>query len=263
MTEEKKFVLPTKPTKPDGVDPKSTIIYASPKQGKSTLLALLAQLEKPYLIIDTEDGQRYQESVRVKVSNYLEYFALLRQIREEGRPYKYLAVDTITAFDNPEFIGALALQKYLATPAGKDSGVTDVMGLDWGLGYYFQREAFKLLLKAAYRSIPDDGRLILTAHVKDKVLSTVKEGQEVSSKDVNLPGQLKEIACSKVDAIGLFQRKMHAGKSQGIITFQTSDQNVCGLRCEHLANVASFVLTEEQEDGSIQAFWNKIFIDND
>lgn len=263
IKEPVKFVssLPTEPTEPEGIDPRSTLIYSGPKQGKSTLVALLAELNESYLIIDTEEGQYYQRSVRLQVENYVEYFKLLRQIRNEGRPYKYIAIDTITGFDDPLFVGALGLDKYLKTIVGRDSGCTDIMGLEWGLGYYYQREAFKHLLKAACQSIPPKGGVIFTAHIKDKILGSTKSGMEVSSKDINLPGQLKEIACAKVDAIGLFQRKIHAGKSQGIITFETRDQNVCGLRCSHLADNASFILTQEQEDGTVTANWDKIFID--
>jgi hypothetical protein len=256
-----KFELPTKATLPQGINPRTLLLYASPKQGKSSLLAGLEQFGEPYLIIDTEKGQHFLESVRLEVKDYVEYFQLLKQIRDEGKPYKYLAIDTITGLDNPRFVGALALQKYRETPAGKaDPETKDVLGLEWGLGYHFQREAFKSLLKSAFASIPEDGALVMTAHVKDKILATVDKKGETSAKDINLPGKLREIACSNVDAVGLFQRRTYEGKQQGVVTFQTSDQNVCGLRCKHLSEEDNFLITELQEDGSITTFWDKIFI---
>lgn len=70
--------------------------------------------------------------------------------------------------------------------------------------------------------------VIYIGHVKDKLVE--KEGKEVASKALDLTGKVGSIACSKVDAVGYLYRK----NNEVWVTFKSSEEIVCGSRCEHL-----------------------------
>lgn len=83
--------LPTTKVAVTNLNPKRTIIYSQPKVGKTTLLSQLPNC----LIIDLEDGSNYVEALKVKVNNVKELYELGEKIKEAGKPYKYVAIDTI------------------------------------------------------------------------------------------------------------------------------------------------------------------------
>ncbi|MGL5753418.1 MAG: AAA family ATPase, partial [Paraclostridium sp.] len=84
--------LPTTIIKPNSQNPNKLIIFSPPKHGKTTLVSALDNC----LLIDLENGSDYVSALKVKVNSLTELQELGTEIMKAGRPYKYVAIDTIT-----------------------------------------------------------------------------------------------------------------------------------------------------------------------
>jgi hypothetical protein len=250
-TEVKKFELPTSPVKALVKSPKELIIFSKPKVGKTTLLAGLENC----LILDFEDGSDYVEALKIKIRTLDELKQVGKAIKEAGNPYKYIAIDTVTALE--EFCIGYAEELYSKSSMGKNwftegkPKYGTIINMPQGAGYQWLRQAYNKILDFIRQLAP---KVILVGHVKDTMLE--KAGNEFNSMDLDLTGKIKRITASNSDAIGYLYRK---GK-QNIISFKTSDEISCGARPEHLRN-KEIVLSEIQDDDTIVTNWNKIYID--
>ncbi len=232
---EYKMELPKVKVKATAIDPKVLILYAPPKAGKTTILS---QLEDT-LIIDLEDGTKYLEALKVNVSSLRELHALGEEIKKQGRPYRRIAIDTVTKLE--ELCEGAATNNYKKSPIGKNFDGDNVLSLPNGAGYFWLREAYKQWM-AYVKGLAD--QIILVGHLKDKQIE--KKGKEVSAKDIDLTGKIKSITCADADAIGYLYRD--SGELR--INFQGSDDDiVCGGRCQHLINQ------------DIPFDWSKIYIE--
>jgi len=263
MAEVKKIVdtttvpgisLPTGIVKAVTKSPKTLIIFSKPKVGKTTLLS---QLENS-LLIDLEEGSDYLAAVKIKITTIQDLFNLEQAIINAGNPYKYIAIDTVSALEN--MCVSYAEFLYSKSPMGTnwfkpvDGGKVkhgNILNLANGAGYPWLRQAFENVIKRFKAITP---HLILLGHVKDTMLE--KNGNSFEALDLNLTGKLKIFTTSKADAIGYLVRK----GNQNILSFKTQDDILCGARPEHLRN-AEFVISEISEDGKVITHWDKIFID--
>lgn len=245
MTAVEGIVLPKKKVPAITSNPKRLIIYSKPKTGKTSALAGLDNC----LILDFEKGSDYVEALKIKINTIQELKQVGEQIKAEGKPYKYVAVDTVTALEDLAL--PLAAKLYQATPMGRSFTGDNVLTLPNGGGYLYHRQAMEQLLN--YIDTLAD-HIILLGHLKDRLIST-PDGKEVSASEIDLIGKVKNIICSKADAIGLLTRK----DNQCIINFKTSDTITCGARPNHLKN-QEIVLSEEV-DGKLVTNWNKIYVD--
>jgi energy-coupling factor transporter ATP-binding protein EcfA2 len=245
------IVLPMTKVSAETKSPKNLIIFSKPKVGKTTLLSHLDNC----LILDLEDGADYVDAIKLKAKSIDDIRAIGKAIKEAGNPYKYIAVDTITALE--EMCIPFAEELYAKSSMGKN-WFTDgkpkygnILNMPNGAGYPWLREAFTKVVDYIKTWAP---RIILVGHVKDVVLD--KNGSEFSALDLDLTGKLKRITSSQSDAIGyLFRRG-----SKNILSFKTSDEISCGARPEHLRN-QEIVLSELSEDNTLTINWNNIFID--
>ena len=231
--------------------PKNLIIFSKPKVGKTTLLSELENC----LILDLEDGTDYVDAIKLKAKSIDDIRAIGKAIKEAEYPYKYVAVDTITALE--ELCIPFAEELYSKSSMGKN-WFTDgkpkygtILNMPNGAGYPWLREAFTKVIDYIKTWAP---RVILVGHVKDVVLE--KNGSEVNALDLDLTGKLKRITSSQSDAIGYLYRK----GNKNMLSFKTSDEISCGARPEHLRN-QEVVLSELGEDNKITINWNKIYID--
>lgn len=227
-------------------NPKRLVIYSKPKAGKTSALALLDNC----LILDFENGSDYVEALKLKVDSLATLKTIGQEIIKANKPYKYIAIDTVTALE--EMCLSYAKQLYMETPMGKNFSGDSVLKLPNGAGYLYLREAFFKILDYVESLVPDDGSLILLGHLKDKMLET--NGKEVSAVDLDLSGKIKSIVCAKADAIGLLSRK----GDKVTLNFKTSEEVTCGARPDHLKN-QEIVLTE-LVDNNLKSSWDKIFI---
>ena len=194
--------LPTGKVPAAHKSPKNLIIFSKPKAGKTTLLSQLDDC----LILDLENGSDYVDAMKVKATSLAEIKQIGAAIKEAGNPYKYIAVDTITALE--EMCIPYAEELYTRSPMGKNWPTEgkakhgSLLNLPNGAGYPWLREAFVKVIDYIKTWAP---RTILVGHVKDTLLE--KNGSNFTSLDLALTGKLKLIATSNSDAIGYLFRK--------------------------------------------------------
>ena len=215
--------LPTKKVKASRKSPKNMIIYGAPKIGKTTVLSQLDNC----LIIDLEDGSDMLDALKVKATNLKELADVGKAIMAAGKPYKYVAIDTISKLE--EWCEAEGKKIYMKTPMGKNfedkNPGMSILALPNGAGYLYLRMAYKKWLDKL-NMLAD--HVILVGHLKDKMLE--KKGKEVAVKDLDLTGKIKQITCANADAVGYIYRE--ADKT--MISFDSLEDTVAGSRCEHL-----------------------------
>jgi DNA polymerase III delta prime subunit len=218
--------------------PKNLVLYGPPKIGKTTALSKLDGC----LIIDLEDGSDMVEALKIKADNIKELAKIGKAIIDEGKPYKYIAIDTVTQLE--VWCEAEAKVLYQNTPMGKNfdkegKGLS-VLSLPNGAGYLYLRMAYKKWLDRLNK-LAD--HVILIGHLKDKVIE--KKGKEVTSKDLDLTGKIRSITCANADAIGYVFRE----KDTTMISFDSQGDINAGSRCDHLRGQV------------MELDWSKIFID--
>ena len=252
--------LPKKKSAAVHKSPKNLIIFSKPKVGKTSLLAELDDC----LILDLEKGSDYVDAMKIQVSSVEEIKAIGEQIKKEDYPYKYIALDTITALE--EMCVPYAEKIYSKTSIGKnwfkttsdgslaaDSGKAiygNILQMPNGSGYPYLRDAFTRVIEYVKTLAP---RIILIGHIKDVLLE--KAGGDFNALDLDLTGKLKRITTSQSDAIGYMYRK----GNKNILSFKTTDEVSCGARPEHLRNQE--ITVSELKDGKMITHWDKIYID--
>ena len=230
--------LPKTKVKASRKSPKNMIIYGAPKIGKTTVLSQLDNC----LIIDLEDGSDMVDALKVKATSLAELQAIGGEIVKQGKPYKYIAIDTISKLE--EWCELDGKRMYQATPQGKNfdsknEGLS-VLSLPNGGGYLYLRQAYKKWIDKL-NLLAD--HIILVGHLKDKMLE--KKGKEVAVADLDLTGKIKQITCANADAIGYIYRE----KNETMISFNSLEDTVAGTRCAHLIGA------------TMPLAWDKIFID--
>jgi len=123
------IVLPTSKVKAGRVNPKRLVIYSKPKTGKTTCYAGL----EGNLILDLENGTDFIDALKVPITNLQQLLDTGKAIREAGKPYKYITIDTVTALE--DMIGPLAIKLYKATSMGKNWEGDNITTLPNGAGY--------------------------------------------------------------------------------------------------------------------------------
>jgi len=230
--------LPTTKVKASRKSPKNMIIYGAPKIGKTTVLSQLDDC----LIIDLEDGSDMIDALKVKANSLKELQEIGQQIVNNNKPYKYIAIDTISKLE--EMCEAYAKQIYMKTPMGKTfeqkNPGASVLSLPNGAGYLYLRMAYKEWIDKLNK-LAD--HVILVGHLKDKMLE--KKGKEVAVKDLDLTGKIKQITCANSDAVGYIYRE----EDKTMISFDSLDDITAGSRCAHL------------KGKTMPLDWSKIFID--
>lgn len=250
MSDKTKIVLPTKKVEAAQKSPKNLIVFSKPKVGKTSLFAQLDDC----LILDLEHGTDYVDAMKIKASSVEEIKEIGEAIIEQGKPYKYIAVDTITALE--EMCIPYAELIYSRTSMGKNwysklkPEYGSILNMPNGAGYPYLREAFTKIIEYIKTWAP---RVILIGHIKDVMLE--KAGADFNSMDLDLTGKLKRITSSQSDAIGYLYRK----GNQNILSFKTTDEVSCGARPEHLRNKE--IVISEMTDKGLVTNWDKVYID--
>lgn len=231
--------LPKERSKATKVDPKLLLIYGPPKVGKTTELAKLEN----NLLIDIEDGSDFVDALKVKVHSLKEFAELGEQIKSEGKPYKYVSIDVLDVIE--DWAEKEATITYKNSVIGKNFDGKSVLELSKGGGYYYLRNAFFKIIFYA-QTLAD--HVILVAHLKDTNIE--KKGREVSAKDINLTGKIKSMLSAKCDAIGyIYRDEDDEGNSKVMVTFESSDEVLCGARSPHL------------KGQTFEFDWSKIFVE--
>jgi len=213
--------LPTAPVKAEAASPRTLIIYGPPKIGKTTIVTAL----EDYLLVELEpNGAAYVDAFKVQLDNILQIAQLEDAIKSATKKPKVLVVDTLDQLEAWSEIEAT--RRYKQSVMGKTFGGNSVIELPKGGGYFFLRNCFYEYFNRFRMLAP---YTIFIGHIKDSLLG--EEGKEVASKDLDLTGKVKNIACAYADAIGRAYRDKD-GKLK--ISFNTTDSANCGSRCPHL-----------------------------
>ena len=232
------ITLPKQKVKATRKSPKNMVIYGPPKIGKTSALSQLDDC----LIIDLEDGSDMVDALKVQVNDLSELTEVGKAIMKDGKPYKYIAIDTITKLE--EWCEEDAKRIYMATPMGKNfeqkNPGASVLSLPNGAGYLYLRIAYKKWIDRLNK-LAD--HVILVGHLKDKMLE--KKGKEVAAKDLDLTGKIKSITCANADAIGYIYRE----DDETMVSFNSLDDVTAGSRCDHL------------KGQTMPLEWSDIFID--
>ena len=254
-------LIPNSIVKSTRVNPKTMVLFAKPKVGKTEMCAGLPNS----LLIDLEDGSEFVDAVKVNIKAEAakskktdlevvqEVIAELKQANAEkgGYAFKYGILDTVTAVE--EMVLPIARNMYVNTPQGRNFQGSDVRTLPNGAGYQYTREALWMFINM-FRELFDT--LIIIGHLKDKLIE--KDGKEMNERGLDLAGKSSSLLCSQVDAIGYIYRDADGDTA---INFKPSESTTCGSRSEHLKNQENIKVITKNEDGSLKVDWSKIFID--
>ena len=254
-------LIPKEIVKSTRINPKSMVLFAKPKVGKTEMAASLPNS----LLIDLEDGSDYVNAMKVNVIDIArkegkqplqviqELIAEIKQANHDkkGYAFKYGILDTVTAAE--EMVLPLARDLYMNTPQGRNFQGHDVRVLPNGAGYQYTREAlwmFINMFKELFETV------IILGHLKDKLIE--KDGKEMNERGLDLAGKSGPLLCSQVDAIGYVYRDADGDTA---INFKPSESITCGSRSEHLKDQDNVKIITKNEDGSLKIDWSKVFIE--
>lgn len=230
--------LPKKIIKASKIVPGTMILFGLPKSGKTTALASLPNS----LIIDVEKGADFVDCMRIQpdaglgpvgIYNWLSEVA--KTIKEQGHPYDFVCIDTISFLDElSEWIGTY---RYCNSIQGKkfnrkdgellppdDLDYESVHTLADGNGYRYSRE----VMTDIFDMTKDLGKIctIYTCHVADKFIVSKITNKEVRAMDLSLTGKVKNIYARDVDTIGYVYNKN--GELQ--VSFKGDEEKLGGMR---------------------------------
>lgn len=265
MSEERSVILPMERVVSTLRDPLCLTVYSPPKMGKTTLLSHVPNC----LILDFEGGSRYIDGMKIEVKNFKHLTQIGTEIMKAGRPYDFVAIDTLTALE--DWCLWDATEFYMGTPQGKGfnrkpastgGGVLPrsewepVINLPNGAGYKFLRESFRRWMDKIMK-LAD--RVILVGHIKDKMIVD-KKGNEVSASDLALTGKIKEITTQDYsDSIAYLYRDENGHPT---FNFRTSDTIACGSRSKHLIGREIQMATYNDETKELEDVkWDVIYPD--
>lgn len=243
MANEKSGGLPFPEKKVVEKNPKLFILFGKPKTGKTTIVS---QLENSLLIELEQGGADFVGGSVVQVDSLNKLKEVGVKIKEYGKPYKYVVIDTVTKLE--ELVLPYAAQLYKQTPMGKNWTGRDVKTLPKGAGYYYLRKAFFSVIDeiqswAEY--------VVLVGHLKDNLIE--KEGQEFTSMELDLTGKIKSLLSAQSDAIAYFFRK----GPEGFLNFEPTEDTVAGCRSPHLEG--QILKISEKKEGKVVTNWKAIF----
>jgi hypothetical protein len=254
------IVLPSKPVKASAINPESMILFGLPKCGKTRTIMDEKTGLKNCLLIDVENGSNHYSGLKMQVPegygpvstfNWLKKVA--QTIKDSGKPYDYVAIDTLSYLDEiSEWVGTY---RYMQRPGNKfnmkdgvplkptDPNYESVHTVPEGYGYRWSREA----MMDIFSQLKGLGKIctIFICHVADKYVLSKQTNQEVRVIDLSLTGKLRNIIARDVDAIGYVWNE--DGQMQ--ISFKGSEEKVGGIRgANHIQGY----------EGPLE--WDKIFI---
>lgn len=243
------IIFPTQPHKAK-VNANTIILFGKEKCGKTTALS---QLEN-CLIIDTEKGSDSIPALSLQVPQDMGPVSKIQWLKkvsekllEEGKPYDYIAIDTLTEVNEwSEWSGTF---RYMNSIQGKSfNRVKDPRGIavkggefldpssdDYesvhsladGNGYKWSRnevlDVFNKFQHAAKKCV------IFVCHIEDKFLG-LKDQDQVVTKQLALTGKLRDMLPRKVDAIGYVYNDNGTIK----VNFTGNEEKLGGTRARHL-----------------------------
>lgn len=250
--EEKKpvgIVLPTEPRKIQAEVPRHVVLYGKPKCGKTTAVMQLPNV----LLVDVENGSAFVSGKIISppegygpMSRYNWLKELAKTIKEAGKPYDFVVIDTLSQLDvESEWVGT---RIYMDSISGKkfnrhqdaqgnlilkdgrpveyrpdDPKYESVHTLGQGYGYRWSREAMMDIIDI----LKDCGKIstIFICHVTDKMVGE-KNGEQVMIKDLALTGKLQSWVPRHLDCIANVWNE----DGQFMVSFDGNEDRIGGMR---------------------------------
>lgn len=255
------IVLPEKSTKPAVAEARRLFIYSLPKTGKTSNLTQLPNC----LIIDMEDSGEFYEGMsfnvkRTAIENgwtigktLMELSTSLKERAKSGKKYDFIVIDTTSALEDTARERATVL--YKRSKIGQNFDGKDVVAeLSNGAGYDWLRKAFTEFYDM-FQGVAAKC-LILSGHVKLSSIS--KKGKDISARDIQLTGKLKQMITSDVDGIGYLFRDTEAGKN--ILSFKREDSDLAtGARLPYLAERDIVISEVDSKTNQLVTYWDQVF----
>lgn len=243
--------LPTEDNDIVLTNPATMGLFGKPKSGKTSAVLDLEDC----LVIECEPrGADFKKGRSLKIPkelNPLESVAWLRaviaKIKADGRPYKYVAVDTLTIVDT--WTAWSGTERYMKSTQGKAWNRWNKIDHPdqkelWGKRFPFGHELYESIndqdggygykwsraeMMDLYNEMSTLGSIctIFIMHVvENKTTKNLTNNMEITERGIALTGLLKEIIARDLDAIGYIYHQ--DGKT--MINFQNNEEKVGGMR---------------------------------
>lgn len=247
--------LITEPLPPTRTTPNLLVLYSQPKIGKTTALSQLPG----NMILEVDNngtGADFLTCMRHPIKKYEDLMEYCDAVIAASKPYKYGSLDSLSEFIDLCEIHATAV--YRRSNAGRSftgRSVLELTGPDFNPGYRWLRLSFKEAINKLLLAFPT---VILVGHIRDKFINIEDEkaknpDTKVSTKELDLPGQIRAMVTTKADSVGyMFRKKFGDPKKpeELWISFETNDTQTAGNRCSHLIQ------------RSFKFDWKEIFLEN-
>lgn len=259
--------LPTEPSEAELTEPTTMILFGPPKVGKTTAVM---QLPGCFDISLEKKGTKFVKGLKIQIPEGLNPFesiswvkAVSKKIKEQGRPYDFVAIDTFTIID--EWCEWTGTERYMRSTQGKEwnrwnkidhpkkadlwnkripFGHEDYESIhNQGKGYGYKWSRAEVV--DMYNELEDLGKrcTIFICHTVETQTKKINSEEEITAKGISLTGLVKEIIARKVDAIGYVYRE----DEQLMVSFKGNEEKVGGMRGDKIKGYQGPLV------------WNKIF----
>lgn len=271
MIKEFEIELPTEPVEAELTEPATMILFGPPKIGKTTKVM---ELPGCFDISLEKRGASYVKGLKIQIPeglNALESIewlrAVARKIKKDGRPYDFVAVDTLTVVD--EWCEWTGTERYMNSTQGKEwnrwNKIDHPLKKDlWGKRIPFGHEDYESIHNQGkgygykwsrgevvdiYNELEGLGKrcTIFICHTVETQTKKINSEEEITAKGISLTGLVKEIIARKVDAVGYVYRGGEEN-DELMVSFRGNETKVGGIRGERIKGY----------NGPLD--WSKIFI---
>jgi len=234
--------------KPKLVNPRTMIVFAHPKVGKTRLFL---NLPGSYLLLDFEEGSHYYGGHRIDIPDFKTFWKLRKELAAKKKMYDFIVLDTLTSMYK-EVVNTFAVKLYNSDNGKKHPDNFDIETIAYGVGLKYKWKAAMKLIEILKKHCKT---LIISAHVIER--KSGETTKELGIKEIAIDGKFKHILALSVDAIGYLYR---SDDFENTLSFNPSSGFIGGTRCEHLTG-KEFIVSEKDEDtGVLTVNWSKIFI---
>lgn len=274
----------TKPTLKDAKmtkvaeSPRSLLLIAYPKTGKTTLMSkldnnLILDFERTGVdainkrdldrvnrfrirsIDSLKEEDNYQKQYPDGSYDYslLEIIDLLKeQLKVNGKnTFKYITIDNSSFLER--YLEKYIISKYNAKQTDKQKIIEDTSELNWGLHQTLRNDFESVFIELQkYCEC-----LIMIAHFRDKFVTDRIESAALSIAEIDMPNKLAHLACKKFDVIASLYRKKEKGDPNEALYLSTKVEKVSSLgsKFSYLDNKVIKIL----DSPDVDAKWEEIF----
>lgn len=247
--------IPKESRKAPRSEPRSLLIYAAPKIGKTSIVAQIPNS----LLVEMERGGADAVDARViEINNPNDLKPLFAQLKDEN-DIEVIVLDTLSKMD--EWSEITGTESYQKKPQGKAFNVANgkrlprshpawdsVHSLGQGFGYRYSRDEMKHWYNQA---INTNKTVVFLAHIKDKFIESAS-GDVVETSEIDLTGKVKGMLATRIDAIASLKRE----GSKSYLVFEHIKQTA-GSRYSYLKG--KILIGESDKEGNLTTHWKDIF----